>query len=177
MDRTNYIIGLCGVSCGGKTTVLAKLREGLGEGVSVISFDDYYIETSKMVDQGVSLESPDHYQYDHFVRDLKKMRTEGAGVTLVEGFLIFQDEEARSCYDAKIFIDLPEDVIRQRRISRKRGSESDTLEYINNELIPGQREYVYPQKKFADIILDGRKSVTELAEVIMKRIKLWRNQT
>ncbi len=165
------VIGIGGVSCSGKTKVAKALQKKLGPDVEILSFDKYYISTEELADKSISWESPYHFRYNQYISDLKKLKNELNGLVIVEGFLIFFDQKARDCFDKKIFIDLPEEEIKRRRIARKRGTESDTISYINNELIPGHRKFVYPQKKYADLVLDGMKSSEELVKEIIDYIK------
>jgi len=88
--------------------------------------------------------------------------------TFIEGFLIFHDPVARDVFDARIFIELPEEVIIKRRLARSEGtSRWDDPDYIANRLIPGHKKYVEPQRKYADLVIDGRQSIREMASEIL----------
>jgi uridine kinase len=141
------VVGIGGVSCSGKTTVTNLLKKLLPADTLFIDFDSFYIPTSKLKDKNTDWESPEHFRYEDFLSELDRAKREHDGLIIAEGFLIFYDERARELFDKRIFIDLPEEIIKQRRIDRKRGTDSDTIEYINGNLIPGQRKFVYPQKQ------------------------------
>lgn len=164
------IIGIGGVSCSGKTKVAKALREKLGPDVTFLDFDSYHISSSELADKSISWEDPRHFRYDQYVSDLKKLKKSARGLVIVEGFLIFFDEKARDLFGKKIYLDLPEEEIKQRRIARKRGTDSDTLEYINGELIPGQRKFVYHQKEHADLVIDGQKPTETAVKEILNFI-------
>ncbi len=193
------LVGICGGSCSGKTTLVKELQIRLFDKISVVSFDDYFLGKEKLDYKKITdWESPALYDYKKFIEDLNKLR-EGKEVrfashsresselgvkervifpkalTVVEGFLIFHHPVARSLFDKKIYIDLPEEEIIKRRISRrKNNSHWDSPTYIKNMLIPGHRRYVLPQKKFADLILDGREPIRSLVKKIEKELgKIW----
>ena len=168
----SMIVGIGGVSCSGKTVLINALKPKLPKNTLFINFDDYYIHTADLETEKVSWESPEHFRYEDFVRDIKALKTNAHKLIIVEGFLIFYDKEIRDFYAIKYYIDLPETEIIRRRISRNRGTESDTTRYINTELIPGQKRYVYPQREFADIVLDGQKPVNENIKVILDNLNL-----
>lgn len=87
------------------------------------------------------------------------------------GFLALHDEPTRALCDQRLFIDLPEEEIMRRRTERADpNSPWDTPEYINEELIPGHRQYVEPQREYADHIVDGMLDPDQLAYEVARLI-------
>ncbi|MBI2798128.1 hypothetical protein HYX70_02370 [Candidatus Saccharibacteria bacterium] len=188
------IIGIAGGSCSGKTTLIEEIQKRLGDEFSGLSFDDYFVGEENLPEVVEDWENPSLYRYDEFITDLKSLRqgktihlrtksreSTASGVTskqldpnkftFIEGFLIFYDPAAVKLFDKKVFIDLPEEQIVQRRLDRSDGvSRWDLPEYINKRLIPGHRNYVQPQSKLADIVVNGEWPTSKMANVIIKAL-------
>lgn len=185
------LIGICGGTCSGKTTLVNELAKDLGSEICMISFDEYFVGMGKLKGQVVDdWESPTLYEYDRFLKDLemlskgnkveiichsrestklgiKKKLIEPKQYTIVEGFLIFHDPSARNIFNTKIFVDLDEDEMIRRRLARSEGSSNwNDPEYITKRLLPGHRKYVLPQRKYADIVLNGSESTSVLKQKI-----------
>lgn len=187
MPAATRLVGIGGGSCCGKTTLIQGLKAELGPTVTVVSFDDYFVGMERL--QGVTVddwESPTLYRSDDYLRDLALLKagqsielechsreSKALGISnqtvvptelvIVEGFLIFHWPEARDLFDVRIFVDLPEQQMVERRIARIQGNEGwDHPSYIQSKLIPGHRQYVLPQKACADLILDGREPTERL---------------
>lgn len=192
------LVGLAGTSCSGKTTLSIELEKQLGEIATRLSFDDYYIPRSQRPNPTAPEEGPDMYDIGRFVQDLKLLKS-GKSITipansresgeqgitrrtiqpkpiiLVDGYLIFHDPQAREAFDHKVFIEIPEDEIVLRRQKRRHPTNPirhDTDEYIHTRVIPVNREYVLPQKRFADTVLDGMKPISILTQQVRDEIKL-----
>lgn len=187
--HNRVFIGIAGGSTSGKTTLTAELARQWGDRVATLSYDEYYISRSKRPPV-VEEESPEIYNNNAFLRDLKRLkvgqpieiasdsretaqlgvgtrRVEPRPIILVEGYLIFHDPEVKSLFDKKFFVELSENEMVKRRIQRRdplNPSRFDTDDYIQNVMLTGHRKYVLPQKNFVDVILDGKLSVKELAK-------------
>jgi uridine kinase len=185
------LIGICGGSCSGKTTIVNYIISK-HPNISVLHFDDYFLGSSRLDFNSITdWESPELYLFDRYIKDLKTLKSgkpidiecnsreslqrgiysktiSPAEAVIVEGFLIFYNKEARELFDNFFFIDISEDELKTRRIARmKEGDNWDDLNYINTKLIGGHRKYVVPQKKYADMVLDGTKSV----EILYKELR------
>jgi uridine kinase len=163
------IIGICGVSCSGKSTLVKELKKYLPDDVDYVCFDDYYIRSRDLPDKSISWEDPRHYKMREFIDDLKRLKRLDKQLVIVEGFLILFDKNARKLFDQTIFIDLPEQIMINRRLKRRR--EGDTVTSILSTFILGQREFVYSQKELADIVLSGSNSPQKLAREVFSIIK------
>ena len=195
------VIGIAGGSGSGKSTLTKNLIATFGDVITVLSHDSYYkrhdeltyeerclinydepaaLETDLMVRQLAHLrqgEAIDCPVYDFTVhnRSNETARIIPSKVILVEGILIFADEELRKLMDIKIFVDTDADIRICRRIKRdvnKRGRslESVILQY-QQTVKPMHEKYVEPSKKFADLIVpEGGKNAVAL-EMIVDRIR------
>jgi uridine kinase len=89
-------------------------------------------------------------------------------VIIIEGQLIFSNEELMKKMDLKVFIDTDDDVRLSRRVlkmSRRHPGDKtflkDLLQKYENYVKPSFEKYIEPTKKFADIILPNYGFSTE----------------
>ena len=148
------IIGIAGGTGSGKSTLSRKIKEALKESVVLICHDNYYKDSSdlpfekrveqnydhpnafdtellikhlKMLKEGKAIDMPT-YSFVQHTRNKETVHVEPAKVIIIEGILIFENEELRSMMDMKIFVDTDADVRFIRRMSRdvkSRGRDMD----------------------------------------------------
>lgn len=143
------IIGICGGTGSGKTTVVNKILDILPENqVAILSQDSYYKDSSNLSleeRKSVNFDHPDAIEFDlllDHINELKKGHTiqkpiysyitctrsaetipvESKDVILIEGILLFTDERIRNICNIKVFVDAPADERLMRVIKR------DTIE-------------------------------------------------
>jgi len=143
------IIGICGGTGSGKTTVVNKILDILPENqVAILSQDSYYKDSSNLSIEerkSVNFDHPDAIEFDlllQHINELKKGHTiqkpiysyitctrsdetipvESKDVILIEGILLFTDERIRNICNIKVFVDAPADERLMRVIKR------DTIE-------------------------------------------------
>ena len=195
------VIGIAGGSGSGKTTLTKRLVEHFGGQVTVLSHDNYYkrrddltlqersrinydepqaFDTSLMAYQldclrhGQAIECP-VYDYTQHNRSNETVRITPSRVILVEGILIFENEELRKLMDIRIFVDTDADIRICRRIKRdvnKRGRTMESvIEQYQTTVKPMHEKYVEPSKKYADLVVpEGGKNRVAL-EMIIDRIE------
>ena len=193
MENGILVIGIAGGTASGKTTLMKNLINEFGGEVTVLSHDNYYkrhddmpyeerctlnydepaaFDTSLMVyhlDQlrhGHSIECP-VYDFTIHNRSDETVRLVPKKVIIVEGILIFENEELRSLMDIKIFVDTDADIRLCRRIKRdvnKRGrSLESVLTQYQQTVKPMHERYVEPSKKYADLVVpEGGKNLVAL---------------
>lgn len=191
------VIGIAGGTASGKTTLMKNLINEFGGQVTVLSHDNYYkrhddmpyeercklnydepaaFDTSLMVyhlDQlrhGYSVECP-VYDFTVHNRSDETIRLVPCRVIIVEGILIFENEDLRNLMDIRIFVDTDADIRLCRRIKRdvnKRGrSLESVLEQYKNTVKPMHDRYVEPSKKYADLVVpEGGKNQVALSMII-----------
>jgi uridine kinase len=90
---------------------------------------------------------------------------------LVEGIFALHNPAARAVMDLTIFVDIPLDVMVERRLSTPRqgstGNPWDDPDYIKGAMLEGTKRYVLPQRDYAQIVLDGLKPTQELADSLL----------
>ena len=139
------IIGICGGTGSGKTTVVNKILDILPvDHVAILSQDSYYKDNSD-----ISIEERKHINFDHpdsiefdllynHINELKKghsiekpiysyitctrssetIHIDSKDVILVEGILLFTDKRIRDICNVKVFVDAPADERLLRVIKR-----------------------------------------------------------
>ena len=201
MDNNILVIGIAGGTGSGKTTLMKNIISRFGEVVTVLSHDNYYkrrdeltyeerckinydepaaFDTSLMVyhlDQlrhGFAIECP-VYDFTQHNRSDETIRIMPKKVIIVEGILIFENQELRDLMDIKIFVDTDADIRLCRRIKRDVNKRGRTLESVLTQyqetVKPMHEKYVEPSKKHANlVVLEGGKNWVAL-DMIVGRIQ------
>lgn len=178
------IIGIAGGTGSGKTTVVNKIVQELPtDEVCVISQDSYYNATNNLsYDERtkINFDHPRAIDFDLIIKQLKELKagntidqpmysfvthnrttdvikTHPKKVVIVEGILIFNNEELRDLFDIKIFVhaDTDERLIRRvRRDINERGRDiNEVLSRYQDTLKPMHQQFIEPTKNYADIII------------------------
>ena len=201
MNNDILVIGIAGGTGSGKTTLMNNLIQRFEGSVTVLSHDNYYrrndhltyeerckinydepaaLETDLMarhldaLRHGQTIQCP-VYDFAQHNRSDETITISPKSVIIVEGILIFENQELRDLMDIKIFVDTDADVRLCRRIKRdvnKRGrSLESVLTQYQQTVKPMHEKYVEPSKKYADIVVpEGGKNQVAL-DMIMLRIQ------
>ena len=193
------VIGIAGGSGSGKTTLMKNLIQHFGDVITVLSHDNYYkrrdeltyeercllnydepaaLDTSLMVYQldqlrhGQSIECP-VYDFTIHNRSNETIRLVPQPVIIVEGILIFENEDLRKLMDIRIYVDTDADIRLCRRIKRDVNKRGRSLESVITQyqqtVKPMHEKYVEPSKKYADLVVpEGGKNVVALDMIIGK---------
>ena len=157
MSSSAFVIGICGGTGSGKTTITNRLsRELADSGVLVLQQDHYYkdlshlpleersqrnfdhpnaldtelfIEHVRQLKDGSSIERP-VYDFTQHRRVQETARLQSQPAILVEGILIFENEALRNLMDIKIFVDTDADLRFIRRLVRDMRDRGRTLESV-----------------------------------------------
>jgi uridine kinase len=190
------LVGITGGSCSGKTTLENNLATRFNHQFTFFPFDDMFVGMEALAGQTITdWEDPNLYRWDDFIPHLHDLKN-GHPVTItansqesveegitsrfiqprsivtVVGFLALHHPEARQIFDTTIYLDVPEEVIIQRRLARANPDNPwDSTEYINNKLIPGHRRVVVPQRNFAAYIIDATMPPEQVANKVADKIQ------
>jgi uridine kinase len=207
MDNNILVIGIAGGTGSGKTTLMNNLIQRFGDVVTVLSHDNYYkrrdeltyeersrinydepdaLETDLMayhldkLRHGESIDCP-VYDFTQHNRSNDTIRIVPKKVIIVEGILIFENEELRNLMDIRIFVDTDADVRLCRRIKRDVNKRGRTLESVLQQyqetVKPMHEKYVEPSKKYANlVVLEGGKNYVAL-DMIIGRIQRHLDET
>ena len=177
------VIGIAGGSGSGKTTLTNQIAAQFVEQVTIIKHDNYYkahddmdyeersrlnydypnafdtelmIEHLKALKRGESIECP-IYDYTIHNRSKDTIRITPNKVIIVEGILIFENQELCDQMDIRIYVDTDADIRIIRRIQRDVMERARSLESVINQYIntvkPMHEQFVEPSKKNANIII------------------------
>ncbi len=154
------VIGVAGGTGSGKSTVAAKIVEGLPSGsVVILDHDSYYrdrsdltpamaeqlnydhpdsLETNLLIEQlrrlksGHAIDMP-QYDFKTHSRLATRRRVEPAPVVVVEGILLFVEADLRALLDIKLFVDTDADIRILRRIRRDLEHRGRTFQSIREQ--------------------------------------------
>ncbi|MDP3176428.1 MAG: uridine kinase [Spirochaetaceae bacterium] len=176
------IIGLCGGSGSGKTTIVRKISEVVSDFV-FLPQDNYYKSAEYISNANITAFNFDHpdafdnalliehldklkrgegidmptYDFVHHRRTEETVRVEPKKLVIFEGILVFSNREVRDRIDLKIFVDTPDDIRFIRRLNRDIKERGRTIDSVIEQYLtvvrPGHYEFIEPTKQFADIII------------------------
>ena len=196
------IIGVAGGSGSGKSTLVKKLQEAFGaEDVSTLCHDYYYKEHSDMSYEQRTQLNYDHpqafdtdmmvahirslknnetierpvYSFVEHNRTAERVTVKPSKVIIIDGILIFENQELRDLMDIKVFVDTDADVRLARRIlrdvcNRGRSMESVIEQYIST-VKPMHEEFVEPSKRYADVIIPEGGFNSVAVEMLIQSIR------
>ena len=151
------IIGICGGTGSGKTTIARKIVEAVGkENVVLVEQDSYYrnlgdmplderrqanfdhpdsIDSDMLVNhirrlkQGLQVEMP-LYDFKTHTRSVRIEIIEPKQVVIVEGILIFAESRVLDMLDVRVFVDTPDDIRFIRRLQRDISERGRTVDSV-----------------------------------------------
>ena len=195
------VIGIAGGSGSGKTTLTNQIAAQFMEQVTVIKHDNYYkahddmdyeercrlnydhpnafdtelmIEHLKALKKGESIECP-IYDYTIHNRSKDTITITPNKVIIVEGILIFENQELCNQMDIRIYVDTDADLRIIRRLQRDVMERARSLESVINQYIntvkPMHEQFVEPSKKHANVIVPEGGYNQAAMEMIQNHIK------
>lgn len=180
MAHRPVILGIVGESAAGKTTLAAGIATILGaEQVATLDLDDYHrynraqrralgltalhpdCNNIDLMEQhlhsladGESIHKP---VYDHSSGDFAApVQVTPRQFLIVEGMLGFATPRLRECFAIKVFLDPPEELRRQWKISRDCAWRGYTVEQVNRKFerrASDSAEFIRPQRSWADMVV------------------------
>ena len=151
------IIGICGGTGSGKTTLARKIIETVGrENVILVEQDSYYRNLGDMpLDERrqANFDHPDSIDSEMLMNHLKRLKSgdliempiydfkthtrkaetehiEPKPVVIVEGILIFSEARILDLLDVRVFVDTPDDIRFIRRLRRDITERGRTVESV-----------------------------------------------
>ncbi|MBO7178188.1 MAG: uridine kinase [Clostridia bacterium] len=181
MER--LIIGFCGGTGSGKTTLASRVIEAVGGDGVLVNMDCYYadnphlpfeervkvnydhpdsidtdllIEHVKALKEGKSIMRPT-YDFARHLRSDDWVRLDSAKVIIVEGILLFENQELMDLLNVKIFVDTDADVRVLRRLVRDVSERGRSIEGVIKQYLttvkPMHERFVEPYRRKADVIV------------------------
>ena len=151
------IIGICGGTGSGKTTIARKIFETVGRSnVVLVEQDSYYRNLSDMPPDErnhANFDHPDSHDNDLLANHIKRLKSgypiempvydfkthtrsnetehiEPKPVVLVEGILIFAEPRISELLDVRVFVDTPDDIRFIRRLKRDIAERGRTVDSV-----------------------------------------------
>lgn len=130
-------------------------------------------EQLRQLKAGNAVDLP-QYDYVHHTRAAHTVHMTPKRVIVVEGILLFTDEELRKEMDCLIFVDAPLDICLIRRAKRdmvERGRSFDSvIEQYEKTVRPMYFAYIEPSKRWADIIVPSWKDNQVAVDVLKAKL-------
>ncbi len=180
MNRKTIMLGIAGDSASGKTTISKGIVEALGaDQVTAICCDHYHRYNREQRRQmKLSALHPDcnyitimeqHFRllregqpilkpvYNHATGDFDAPDyIEPTKFIIIEGLLPFHTRLMRLCFDAKVYLDPPDDLRRAWKIKRDTTKRGYTEEQVLRSMA-GREDiaprFIHPQRAYADMVV------------------------
>lgn len=196
------VLGLSGGSGAGKTFLALCLQEQLEPLRSLILSQDFYYKDQGQIPLAersrCNYDEPSAIDFSLLIRNLSDLKmgrmiqrpvynfalhtrasetctVAPAPVIIVDGILIFSDEQMQKQFDLQIFIETPADVRLMRRLHRdvqERGrSVESVLAQYRETVRPMHTRFVESVKSRADIVVSGAGNLQIFAEMLAAWIK------
>ena len=115
------------------------------------------------------------YSFVEHNRTAERVTVKPSKVIIIDGILIFENQELRDLMDIKVFVDTDADVRLARRIlrdvcNRGRSMESVIEQYLST-VKPMHEEFVEPSKKYADVIIPEGGFNSVAVEMLIQSIR------
>jgi uridine kinase len=197
-----YLVGIAGGSASGKTSFLRDLKLSLPpKTVSIITQGNYYLPIDKqMKDENgqVNFDLPTSIDRAKFHEDLENIMSwkpitvkeytfnnpdkvpglitiEPRPIVIMEGLFIFHFEEIRKALDLRVFIDVREHKMLERRIQRdhvERGYNEESVRYQwDNHVIPSYKKYLKPYRDDSHVIVTNNSNYNKGLDVITNHLR------
>lgn len=180
-------IGIVGPSGAGKSSSCKTLKKE-SKIYEHIKLDDYF-KSPKTFPKKFGFpnwELPSNIKFDRLLADLKKLKAGEIVKTkdfpkrkggkrkpitlrpkryvLIEGFMLFKNKKVADFLDKKIYLELPEEKIIERR--KIRFGQDHLSDYDAKVAIPEFLKYGVTQKKDADYVIDADKPQAEVIKEV-----------
>ncbi|MEK7648621.1 MAG: hypothetical protein AAB400_01750 [Patescibacteria group bacterium] len=190
--KKHIFIGLVGPSGAGKSSLCEILKRSSRK-YEHIKLDNYF-KSPKTFPKKLGFQNwelPSNLKFDKLLSDLKKLNSgkivktktfpnrKGAvpqrlilqptKYVLVEGFMLFKNKEVRNFLDIKIYLDLPMNIITERR--KLRFCKDHLSDYDVKVAIPEFLKYGITQKKYADYVVNANRQQIFIIKEVRKIIR------
>jgi uridine kinase len=195
------VVGLTGLSGSGKSYFVNKIKENLGDNLTIVGFDDYYkpLEDQLIDEEGeANYDLPSALYSDKFHQDLmqlieyhpvvlKKYQYEHydapevveilspAPILLVEGLFVMEFEPVDELLEVRFFVECDIDLCFERRLARdiaeRNIPESRSRHQWNHHVLPAYEKFILPHKNRCDLVVENTGAGEENIRKIIEIIK------
>lgn len=204
--RKPLVVGIAGGTGAGKTTVARAVIDAVGpERVAVLPEDAYYREYAHLDEAERTRINWDHpdaietplllthlraliagqaiarpvYDFAAYSRAPRTVAIEPRPVIVVEGILIYVEQQMRDLCDVKVFVDTDADLRFIRRLRRDVADRGRTVENVVGQYLatvrPMHLAFVEPTKRYADLIVpeggENQVAIDLLRSALLHRIR------
>jgi len=200
--RAPVCVGLAGGTGAGKSALAEALAQALGsERVLRIPQDAYYRDRAELPFDALArlnFDHPDALETELLVAHLAELRA-GRGVELpvydfarhrraaetrraeprelvvVDGILALADGALRACFDLRVFVDAPERLRLDRRVTRDVAERGRSAESVRAQFAatvrPMHEAFVEPSRAHADVVLENASELARACEPLLARVR------
>lgn len=194
-----FVIAISGGSGSGKTSLSNLLSNMLPHPSSIFSQDSYYKDLSHLsMDERnqINFDHPNSIDFDRMIEDLTQLKNNNIiqmpvynfkkhnrdgytflqpnPIIIVEGILILSYAPLAKLFDYIVFIDVPEDILVLRRLRRDLDERGRTFDYFVKQYYeqtrPMYHEFVKPFRQFSDLVVDGTRPKTDIAQNVLTNL-------
>ncbi len=194
-----YFIGVAGPSCAGKSYLAEHLAEKLD--AALFHLDSYYreldhlslvqrahynfdapaaldsellLQHARQLHNGETIQRP-VYDFTTHARTAETLGLSPRPFVILEGLFALYWEQLRKLMGTTVFVDLGEEICLERRIERdirERGrTRESVLEQYHTTVAPMARQYVYPARDHADILVTGNDNIDHEVEAVLHHVR------
>lgn len=159
--KQRLVVGVSGVSCGGKTTVATALHDWLGsEYGDLLMQDDYYRPASELEINKITnfpeFDEPEAVKMEEIVAEIKKWKDSDSDnnkrrVLIVEGTMIFTNKEICDLCDLRYLVHVDFKTAEYRR-SQRNYPIPDPPKVVEKNIWP---KYIKHRNWFCDLALEN----------------------
>ncbi|KAI6214188.1 Uridine kinase [Aphelenchoides besseyi] len=182
LAKEPYVIGICGGSASGKTTVARRIIEQLGmPWVTVLSLDSFYNilneeQKERAARSAYNFDHPDAFDFDLLSETLRRLRSgKSVEVPVYDFSTHSRDKNPKLMYGADIFVDTDSDTRLARRMTRDISERGRSIESVMEQYFrfvkPAFDTFIAPAAKVADLIVPRGGSNNVAIELIVRHVK------
>jgi len=203
MNNSSILIGIAGGTGSGKTSIANFLLKKFGnDQLIILEQDSYYKNNSTLsLDERIqqNFDHPDAIDIDLFNKQLlslldgesveipiydfsihtrrnQRKLVKPRRIIVIEGILTLYFESLRKLMDIKVFVDTPEKIRFNRRLSRDVKERGRTTNSVTNQyektVQPMYDQFVKPSRKFANIIINDGVQNKEAIDALIYNINV-----
>ena len=203
MNNSSILIGIAGGTGSGKTSIANFLLKKFGnDQLIILEQDSYYKNNSTLsLDERIqqNFDHPDAIDIDLFNKQLlslldgesveipiydfsihtrrnQRKLVKPRKIIVIEGILTLYFESLRKLMDIKVFVDTPEKIRFNRRLSRDVKERGRTTNSVTNQyektVQPMYDQFVKPSRKFANIIINDGVQNKEAIDALIYNINV-----
>tara|TARA_Y100001970_G_scaffold71857_1_gene91235 strand:+ start:986 stop:1615 length:630 start_codon:yes stop_codon:yes gene_type:complete len=197
-----FLISITGGSGSGKTYLANQLLNNYGKNkISIIQVDSYYKDLKHLTMNEREKNNFDHpnafdfnllykhlcrlsksaiieipsYDYKTHTRNIEKLKINQTPIIIIEGIFSTYYKEIRKMINLNVFLDIPENIRKERRLIRDEKSRARTkksiLEQYNKTVKPMYAKFVEPLIKYSDLIIKDNSINTNEINILNNQIK------